>query len=62
DPVHENVVRLTQDLLLLKELIAAMKDGNFGCIEDILVELALFYCGAGVHNYANETLHLFYNL
>lgn len=62
DPVHENVVRLTRDLLLLKELVLAMRSGDIGRIEDILIELALFFRGAGANNYANELTFFAYNL
>ncbi|KAH6874829.1 hypothetical protein BKA70DRAFT_1128812 [Coprinopsis sp. MPI-PUGE-AT-0042] len=62
DPVFENTKRLTRDLLLLRELNAAIRDGDFGRIEDILIDLALFFRGAGANNYATELLHFIYHL
>ncbi|RXW23948.1 hypothetical protein EST38_g1908 [Candolleomyces aberdarensis] len=62
DPIHKNVLRLTRDLLLIKEIVSAIKDGDIGRVEDILVDFALLFCGAGSNNYANKVLHLMYNL
>ncbi|KAH6913720.1 hypothetical protein BKA70DRAFT_1070372, partial [Coprinopsis sp. MPI-PUGE-AT-0042] len=62
DPVFENTKRLTHDLLLFHELNAAIRDGDFRCTEDILIDLALFFRSAGTDNYATELLHFVYHL
>ncbi|KAF6759072.1 hypothetical protein DFP72DRAFT_1102267 [Ephemerocybe angulata] len=61
DPVRENVVRLTRDLLLVIELVSAVKDGDFGRVEDVLLDLAFTFRGAGSNNYSTEILHLIHN-
>ncbi|KAG6905097.1 hypothetical protein DXG01_004886 [Tephrocybe rancida] len=40
DAVHENVVQLTRDLLVVTELVNAVSVGDFGRIEDLLPDLA----------------------
>ncbi|KAF8055763.1 hypothetical protein FPV67DRAFT_1434407 [Lyophyllum atratum] len=62
DPIHENVVRLTRDLLYVTELVHAVADGDIGRVEDILPDLACIFRGAGSNNYAAEILHLLFNL
>ncbi|KAG2003762.1 hypothetical protein CC2G_004341 [Coprinopsis cinerea AmutBmut pab1-1] len=62
DPVHENTIRLTRDLLLLREFDKAVKDGDVGRMEDTLTDLALLFRGAGSVNYANELLHFIHNV
>ncbi|KAJ3516127.1 hypothetical protein NMY22_g14280 [Coprinellus aureogranulatus] len=62
DPVYENIVRLIRDLLLIKEVVSAIKDGDIGRVEDILVDFAFLFRGAGSHNYCHEILHLLRNL
>lgn len=62
DPVHENVLRLTRDLLLVKEVVSAIKDGDIGRVEDILIDFAMLFRGAGSNNYSTEILHLLRNL
>ncbi|KAF6766018.1 hypothetical protein DFP72DRAFT_1161701 [Ephemerocybe angulata] len=61
DPVRENVVLLTRDLLLVIELVSAVKDGDFGRVEDVLPDLAFTFRGAGSNNYSTEILHLIHN-
>ena len=60
--VHENVVRLTRDLLYVIELIDAISSGDFGRIEDILPDLACMFRGAGSNNYSTKILHLLFNI
>jgi hypothetical protein len=62
DIVHENVVRLTRDLLYVTELINAISSGDFGRIEDILPDLACMFRGAGSNNYSTEILHFLFNI
>jgi hypothetical protein len=62
DAVHENVVRLTRDLLYVAELIDAISSGDFGRIEDILPDLACMFRGAGSNNYSTEILHFLFNV
>ncbi|KAG6906553.1 hypothetical protein DXG01_013220 [Tephrocybe rancida] len=62
DTVHENLVRLTRDLLYVTELVCAVADGDIGCVEDILPDLACMFRGAGSNNYSTEILHLLFNL
>lgn len=62
DTIHENVVRLTRDLLYVIEIVEATADGNFGRIEDILPDLACVFSGAGSNKYSTEILHWIYNV
>ncbi|KAH6911331.1 hypothetical protein BKA70DRAFT_1560410 [Coprinopsis sp. MPI-PUGE-AT-0042] len=62
DPIFENSKRMIRDLMVTKELVAAIKDCDFGRMEDVLVDLAFIFRGAGSTNYANEILHLLHNL
>lgn len=54
DIAYDNIILLTRDLLYATELVAAMSDGDFGCIEDILPTLACMFQGAGSNNYSTE--------
>ncbi|KAF9034282.1 hypothetical protein BJ165DRAFT_1356573, partial [Panaeolus papilionaceus] len=62
DITFSNIILLTRDLLYLDELRSAIKDGDFGRIEDILPILACLFRGAGSNNYSMELLHLIHNL
>ncbi|KAF8055297.1 hypothetical protein FPV67DRAFT_1436466 [Lyophyllum atratum] len=62
DTIHENVIRLTRDLLYVPELVSAIADGDFGRVEDILPDLACLFRGGGSNNYSNEILHFLFNL
>jgi hypothetical protein len=62
DIVHENVLRLTRDLLYVTELVSAIADGDFGRIEDILPDLACVFRAAGSNKYATEILHWISNV
>lgn len=62
DTVHENVVRLTHDLLYVIELVQAVSDGDFGRVEDILPDLACIFRAAGSNNYSTEILHFLFSL
>lgn len=62
DIIHENILRLTHDLLYVTELVKAVKDGDIGHVEDILPDLACMFRGAGSNNYSTEILHFLFNL
>ena len=62
DPVYENTILLTRDLLYVAELVSAMHTGDFGRIEDILPQIACLFRGAGSNNYSTEVLHLLFNI
>ncbi|KAF5332271.1 hypothetical protein D9611_007994 [Ephemerocybe angulata] len=62
DIVHQNTLLLTRDLLYFFEIIDAVKDGDFGRIENILPIWAIMFRGGGGNNYCTETLHLIQNL
>ncbi|KAF6761993.1 hypothetical protein DFP72DRAFT_593287 [Ephemerocybe angulata] len=62
DIVHQNTLLLTRDLLYFFEIIDAVKDGDFGRIENILPVWAIMFRGGGGNNYCTETLHLIQNL
>ena len=62
DIVHENMMRLTQNLLYVAELVHAISEGDFRCVEDILPDLACIFRGAGSNNYATEILHFLFNI
>ncbi|KAG6835025.1 hypothetical protein H0H93_005508 [Arthromyces matolae] len=62
DPVHENVVRLTRDLLMVTELVNAVSVGDFGRVEDMLPDLACMFRGGGSNNYSTEILYFLHNL
>ena len=40
----------------------AVSHGDFGCIEDILGNLTMIFCGTGSNNYTSEILHWIYNI
>ncbi|KAJ3520501.1 hypothetical protein NMY22_g12730 [Coprinellus aureogranulatus] len=61
DLVKECLARLLRDLLLVIELVSAVKDGDFGRIEDILPDLAFLFRGAGSNNYSTEILHILHS-
>ena len=62
DAVHENTVLLTRDLLYVIELTDAIATGDFGCIEDILPDIACIFRGASSNNYSTEILHFIFNI
>lgn len=62
DIIHENVTHLTHNLLYVAELVGAVSDSDFGCIEDGLPDLACIFCAAGLNNYSTEILHFLFNL
>jgi hypothetical protein len=62
NPINENIIRLTRDLLYVFELVQAVADSDFGCIEDILPDLACVFHGASSNNYSTEILHLLFNI
>jgi hypothetical protein len=62
DRAHQNIHLLTQDLLYVAELLHAVSDGDYGCIEDILGNMAMMFWGGGSNNYCTELLHFIFNL
>lgn len=62
DNVSANIHLLTWDLLYVVELVSAISAGNFGCVEDILPDIACLFRGAGSNNYLLEMLHWIFNL
>ena len=62
DTIYDNVVLLTQDLLITIELINAIQSGDFGHAEDMLPTLACMFHGAGSNNYSTEILHFLHNI
>ncbi|KAG1908727.1 uncharacterized protein F5891DRAFT_936980 [Suillus fuscotomentosus] len=62
DTAHHNLQLLTRDLLYVLELTSAISHGDWGCIEDILGNLAMIFRGAGSNNYCSEILHFLFNL
>lgn len=62
DILHQNIRLLTRDLLYVVEVSQAIRDGDFGRIEDIFPDLARIFRGAGSHNYSNEILHFLHNV
>ena len=62
DPIYENTILLTWDLLYVVELVDAIQTGDFGRVEYILPTLACLFRGAGSNNYSTEILHFLFNL
>ncbi|KAI4527996.1 hypothetical protein K525DRAFT_185352, partial [Schizophyllum commune Loenen D] len=62
DTVNENTRLLLRDLLYVMELVQAVRDGDFGRVEDIYPDLARIFRGAGCNNYASEILHWIHNV
>ncbi|KAF8229113.1 hypothetical protein L208DRAFT_1288079, partial [Tricholoma matsutake] len=50
------------DLLYVIELTSATSEGDLSQIEDILLDLACIFQGAGSNNYSTEILHLLFNI
>ena len=49
-------------LLFVLLLQDAIRDGDFGRIEDIQGHVAMMFCAGGCKNYCNELLHFMVNL
>ncbi|KAH8993094.1 hypothetical protein EDB83DRAFT_2509997 [Lactarius deliciosus] len=62
DKAHQNLQLLTQDLLYVAELVRAISDGDIGCVEDFLPQLAMMFRGSSGNNYCTEILHFLLNL
>jgi hypothetical protein len=62
DQVRRRVALLLRDLLYVRELGVAIRDGDWGRIEDILCPLAKLFRGAGSNNYCAEILHFIHQL
>ncbi|KAJ3980714.1 hypothetical protein F5890DRAFT_1419052 [Lentinula detonsa] len=62
DPTNQSSRLLLRDLLYFTELNQAIRDGDFGRVEDILPDIAALFSSAGSHKYTTEILHLLYNL
>ena len=57
-----NLKRMTGHLLFVGILQAAIKDGDFGRIEDMQGHLVMMFCAGGGKNYCTELLHFIMNL
>ena len=62
DQVRRRTALLLRDLLFVRELGAAISDGDWGRVEDILYPLAKLFRGAGSKNYCMEILHFIHGL
>ena len=62
DIAQQSILLLTQDLLYVIELICAISNKDWGCIEDILGNLAMMFCSTRSNNYCVEILHFIHNL
>ena len=62
DHVRQRIAILLRDLLYVRELGAAISDGDWGRVEDILCHLAKIFWGAGSKNYCMEILHFIHRL
>ncbi|KAJ7586643.1 hypothetical protein C8J56DRAFT_787620, partial [Mycena floridula] len=56
DTAHTNITLLTRELLYVTELVQAVRDGDFGRIEDMYPDIARIFRGAGSFNYSTEIL------
>ncbi|KII83169.1 hypothetical protein PLICRDRAFT_84627, partial [Plicaturopsis crispa FD-325 SS-3] len=62
DRAHRNLCLLTRDLMYVMEAVRAVRDGDFGRIEDMLGTLTCIFRGSGGCQYATEMLHFIMNL
>ncbi|KAK0235254.1 hypothetical protein EDD85DRAFT_773263 [Armillaria nabsnona] len=62
DPAHQNTCLLVHDLLYVWKLSLGILDGDVGCIEDILADMAAIFWGCGSNKYSMEIIHLLFNL
>ena len=62
DQVRQRTAILLRDLLYVRELGAAISDGDWGRVEDILCPLAKIFRGAGSKNYCMEILYFIHGL
>ncbi|KAF9066809.1 hypothetical protein BDP27DRAFT_1226836, partial [Rhodocollybia butyracea] len=62
DNCHRNIRLLARDLLVVAEITAAVPQGDFGRIEDLLPDLAAMFRSAGSNKYATEIITLLHNL
>ena len=62
DCVHQNICLLLRDLMYVAALVHAISDSDFGRVENLFVQLAMIFRGAGSNNYCMEILHLILNL
>ena len=60
--LHQNLVLLMHDLVYVIELIRAISDVDWRCIEDILGNIVMMLWCAGSNNYCIEILHFIHNL
>ncbi|EIN12335.1 hypothetical protein PUNSTDRAFT_60934 [Punctularia strigosozonata HHB-11173 SS5] len=62
DLARENIKRLLRDLLYIREVDYAIRDGDWGRIEDILGPLCMMFRAGGSNNYSTEIMHLILQL
>ncbi|THU98741.1 hypothetical protein K435DRAFT_856389 [Dendrothele bispora CBS 962.96] len=62
DIIFQNTCKIFRDLLYVRELVQAISDCDFGCVEDILPDLARIFRGAGSNNYSTQLLHFLHNI
>ncbi|THU81759.1 hypothetical protein K435DRAFT_692885, partial [Dendrothele bispora CBS 962.96] len=62
DIIFQNTCKIFRDLLYVRELVQAISDCDFGCVEDILPDLARVFRGAGSNNYSTQLLHFLHNI
>jgi hypothetical protein len=56
-----NTKRLMTHFLVRRMLQCAVRDGDFGRVEDLQPHLAMMFCGGGGKNYCNELLHFIHH-
>ncbi|KAJ6608468.1 hypothetical protein B0H10DRAFT_1815723 [Mycena sp. CBHHK59/15] len=59
--IHRNTHRLIHDVLHIAEVTRAISAGDFGCVEDLLSNLAMIFHSAGSKNYCTEILYFIHN-
>ena len=62
DPVLQNLILLTCDLLTFYDLGLAISSGDFGRVEILLCVLTMMFIGAGCKDYTSKFLHFVQNL
>ncbi|EIN10216.1 hypothetical protein PUNSTDRAFT_65109 [Punctularia strigosozonata HHB-11173 SS5] len=62
DSARENIKRLLRDLMYVREVDYAIRDGDWGRIEDILGPLCMIFRAGGSNSYSTEIMHLILQL
>jgi hypothetical protein len=57
-----NTQRLTTHLLIQRMLQCAIRDGDFGRVEDLQPHLIMMFCAGGGKNYCHALLHFIQHL